>query len=253
MDKYSAFWERMAQKYPLPFDEENAADTRRVISIVKNRGVDFPDTTILDIGCGTGIYSLPLAREALSVTALDDSEAMLSRMQDVISSTGMKNVFPIKASWKDIDTRARGFEKAFDLAWISMSPAVQTRKDFIKMERCARKWCVYIGWGRKRENPLMEEVYRRHDLRFGPPPGVSAAYKILVKSGKQPSLDFFETSWPWEGTVDEAVADMTCYIEWQGGRPRPDLIREILAPYEQNGRISHVTHVEEGIMVWRVA
>ena len=90
---------------------------------------------------------------------------------------------------------ALGFEKAFDIAWISMSPAVQTLQDFEKMEKCAGKWCVYIGWGRKRKNALMEEVFNLHNLDYGPPAGVEAAYDILVRSGRTPSLDYFETSW----------------------------------------------------------
>ncbi len=115
------------------------------------------------------------------VTGIDDSETMIARMTDVMQSENIQNIQPIKAAWKDIDISARGFEKAFDIVWISMSPAVQTAQDFERMEECARKWCVYIGWGRKRKNALMEDVFRLHDIHYGPPPGVAAAYEILIR------------------------------------------------------------------------
>jgi SAM-dependent methyltransferase len=248
--KFSAFWERMALSYPLPFEDKAFAETCRVISLVKSKGVEIGEASILDIGCGNGIFALPLAREAAMVTGLDDSGAMISRMKNVMASEGIRNVTPIRASWKDIDISARAFEKAFDIVWISMSSAIQTAQDFERMEKCARKWCVYIGWGRKRKNALMEEIFGLHGIRYGPPPGAAAAYDILTHSGKSPSLDYFEASWEWTGRVEDALEDAVCFIEMQGGKPRRDLIRETLNRHERDGLIRHVTDVEEGLLVW---
>jgi SAM-dependent methyltransferase len=251
-DKFSAFWERMALHYPLPFEEKTLADTRRMLTLVRSKGVEIFHATVLDIGCGTGTYTLPLAREATMVTGLDDSETMIACLKNLVSSTGVQNVRAVKASWKNIDIAAFGFEKAFDIAWTSMSPAVQTQQNFERMEKCARKWCVYIGWGRKRKNALMEEAFDLHGLHYGPPPGVGATYDILVRSGRAPSLDYFETSWDWTGTAEDALEDIACFIEMQGGRARRNLIEKVLAGHERDGRVYHTTDVEEGLMVWRV-
>ena len=167
-----------------------------------------------------------------------------------MASEGIRNATPIRASWKDIDISARRFEKAFDIVWVSMSSAIQTARDFERMERCARKWCVYIGWGRKRKNALMEEIFNLHGTRYGPPPGAAAAYDILTHSGKSPSLDYFEASWEWTGRVEDALEDAVCFIEMQGGKARRDLILETLNRHEQNGLIRHVTDVEEKLLVW---
>jgi SAM-dependent methyltransferase len=250
--RFSAFWERMALRYPLPFEDKTPADTHRVLSLVKSKGVKFLKASVLDIGCGTGIYSLPLAYEVDMVTGLDDSETMIARMTDIMQSEDIQNVQPVKAAWKDIDISASGFEKAFDIVWISMSPAVQTVQDFERMEKCARKWCVYIGWGRKRKNALMEEVFSLHGIHYGPPSGVGAAYDILVHSGRTPSLDYFETSWEWTGPAEDALEDIVCFIEMQGGRARRDLIKKTLECHERDGLIHHTTDVEEGVMVWPV-
>jgi len=249
-EKQNAFWEWMALKYPLPFEEKMLADTSRIISLVKSKGVEIRNRAILDIGCGTGIYTLPLALEASAVTGLDDSKTMIARMKDVIKSAGIKNVQAVKTSWKNADISELGFEKAFDIAFISMSNAVQTLQDFEKMEQCAKKWCVYIGWGRKRKNALMEEVYSLHGLKYAPPPGAGEAYGILAGSGRNPSLDYFETSWDWTGTTGEALEAMLFYIEMLGGRPRLDLIENLLTSHERDGRVSHTTYAEEGLILW---
>lgn len=251
-EQFSAFWERMARHYPHPFDEEMLAETRRVIALVKSKGVEISEASVLDIGCGTGIYTLPLAREAAMVIGLDDSEAMMARLADEIAAARIHNVHSTRSSWKDADLSSLGFEKAFDIAWASMTPAVQTQQDFERMEQCARKWCVYIGWGRKRRNTLMEEAFSAHGLRYGPPPGVGAAYEVLVGLGRAPSLDYFETSWDWEGTAAEALEDMVCFIEMQGAGADRDLLAEVLSRHERGGRVYHKTDVEEGVLVWRV-
>ena len=250
-DNRGELWERMALRYPLPFDEKTLAETNKVIDLVRSRGVVMQHATVLDIGCGTGIFSLPLAREAGMVTGLDDSPRMLGRMSDVASSHGLKNVRCVKGSWKTIDISEFAFRKAFDIVWVSMSPAVQTRQDFERMEQCARQWCVYIGWGRKRINPLMEEIFNLHELRFGPPPGVGAAYEILRRTGRTPSLDYFETSWDSAESVEDTLEEMVGFVEMHGGRARRDVIEKVLTRHARNGRVPQTTDVEEGLMVWR--
>ncbi len=251
-DKFSRFWERMALNYPLPFDEKTLADTHFVFDLVKKRDVKIVDTDILDIGCGTGIYTLPLAREAATVTGIDGSGAMLSRLNEVAAANRILNVRTIQAPWNDIDIADREFEKAFDIVWASMTPAVQSRDDFAAMERCAKKWCVYIGWGKKRKNALMEEVFAKHGLSYEPPPGVNVAYDMLVAANKSPSIDYFETSWGWAGSTADAMAEIEFFIELQGEDPQRNLIEKVLARHGQNGRICHTTAVEQGVMVWPV-
>ena len=252
-NKFKAFWERMARHYPMPFDGPTLADTLKVLALVKAQGVEIAHRAILDIGCGTGICTLPLAREAAMITGLDDSAAMLARMVEAASAADLHNVRPVTASWKSLDPAVHGFEKAFDIAWVSMSPAVQSLPDFERMERCARSWCVYIGWGRKRKNDLMEAIFRLHGLPFGPPPGVEAAYDILVRAGKAPCFPkFFDASWEWAGTVEDAQAEMVGFIEMHGGRPRHREIEKVLSRCQLDGRVRHTTEVEQGLMVWQV-
>jgi SAM-dependent methyltransferase len=246
------FWEKMALRYPLPFDKKTLASTQQVLSLVKSKGVELSQANVLDIACGTGVFTLPIACEAAAVTGLDSSQTMIKRMKEVISFENIQNVRPITAAWEDIDTSAPEFEKAFDIAWISMSPAVKMLEDFERMERCARKWCVYIGWGRKRKNTMMEEIYSLHGMEYGPHDGAPAAYDILTNFGRKASLDYFETSWSWTGTVEEVLQDTISFIEIHGGKAQHDLIKKTLARYEQNGLVQQTTEVEEGIIVWPI-
>lgn len=249
-EKFKAFWEFKAKSYPLPFDEKSLATTMRVIQIIKNRGVNFSGSKILDIGCGTGTYTLPLAREAALVIGLDSSKTMLTRLMDEKNRHGIENVDTVNAAWKDVDISVFKFNKGFDIVLTSMSMAVKDEEDLKKMEDCSKRWCVYIGWGSKRQNQLMEEVFAAHGLKYEPPRGAKQIYDILKKNGRKPSIDFIETSWSWRGTLDEAIEDVAKHIEVHGGFPRIDEIKSILTCHLIDGTIQHTTYVEEGIIVW---
>jgi SAM-dependent methyltransferase len=128
-DQFKDFWNRMAEHYPLPFDEKVLADTDRVIALARKRGVKIAGRTVLDIGCGTGIYALPLAREAAAVTGLDDSRQMITRFKGEIDNAGLRNVQVVKASWKDIDF--------FETSWEWHGPVEEALEDmvcFIEMQ-----------------------------------------------------------------------------------------------------------------------
>ncbi len=249
-DKINAFWNQKALKYPLPFDNGALRTTNIALSIIKKRGVDLKSKRILDIGCGTGIYTLPLSNEALSVIGIDFSTAMIERLNVEKNKRDIKNVEAVCASWKDFDIKAAGFEKVFDIVLTSMSMAVRDEHDVKKMEECSRKWCVHIGWGRKRQNALMEEVFSLHNMVFAPPAGSQVMYNIVNGMSRRPTFDYFETSWDWEGTSEEALSDITGHIEVFGGNPDREAIIKILARYEKNGVIQHTTYVEEGVIVW---
>ncbi|MBA3027602.1 MAG: methyltransferase domain-containing protein [Desulfobacteraceae bacterium] len=248
----AVFWNKMAGHYPLPFEEKTLRDTQRVIALAREKGVAVEGRTLLDIGCGTGIFTLPLAREAMEVTGLDSSPAMIERLKAQADLHGMANVNTRVLSWKEADLAKEGFEKAFDGVWASMTPAIQTENDFFKMEQCAKHWCVYIGWGRKRENPFLQSAFEMHGLQFGPPPGAFKSRDILMDMGRSPSLDLFGASWDWKGTAELAVESMAGHIEMQGRTADRRKLLEFARSNQENGLVRHTTHVEQGILVWQV-
>jgi FkbM family methyltransferase len=60
-----------------------------------------PDWSVLDIGCGPGTMTIPLARKARSVTALDISSEMLKHLKANAEETGLNNIHYINASWQE--------------------------------------------------------------------------------------------------------------------------------------------------------
>ncbi|WPD23360.1 MAG: class I SAM-dependent methyltransferase [Candidatus Electrothrix scaldis] len=246
------FWEKMAEKYPLPFDKKHLNKTQKIIKMAEDRGVQLDGATILDIGCGTGVYTLPLAQRAAHVTGLDLSAEMILRFKKEQVEQGISNADVIQMPWRDAAVSKHQLEKAFDIVWVAMTPAVRSPEDVARLNRCARNWCVYIGWGGVRANSFLQAVFQAHDQTFGPPPGARNVQRHLAAMGINAELELFRDHWEWEGTEEEAAAHAEGMLRMQTeAEPNLDLIREITARFSTNGRVTHRTDVKKGLMVWQ--
>lgn len=241
-----------AKRYPRPFTERVHPKVVDLMERLKKAGIDFKNQRILEIGAGTGVYTLPIAQEASYVCAIDCSEEMIKVLLEEAKKYKIKNVHPHVGFWNEIDLDALGFRKNFDLVFAMMTSAVKTQEELLKMEACSKRWLCYLGWGRKRSNLLMEKVFKLHGLELQPPPGALNVYQILTNLGRNPSLEFFGDSWDWEGSIEEALEDLSGFIEMQGGLPDREKILNLLHQNETEGLVKHTTYVEEGLTVWRI-
>ncbi|HIJ60410.1 MAG TPA: class I SAM-dependent methyltransferase, partial [Nitrospirae bacterium] len=153
-------WDIKSKRYPLPFDDVTYKKTIEIIDIAIKNGVKISDSHILDIGCGTGIFTLPLARMASKIIGLDNSKAMLERLKDEAQKWSISNVSTFLKAWNDVDIETLCWKKSFHVVWASMTPAIKNDKDILKMEQCAKDWCVFIGWAKKRENDFYSEGFK---------------------------------------------------------------------------------------------
>jgi SAM-dependent methyltransferase len=60
-----------------------------------------PEWTVLDIGCGPGTLSIPLAKKVRNVTALDLSSGMLKYLRENAGNNGLTNIRYLNASWPE--------------------------------------------------------------------------------------------------------------------------------------------------------
>lgn len=99
--------------------------------------------TVLDIGSGPGVLSIPLACKAKHVTLLDSSEEMLVLAEQHRQELGLENVSYIRSGWEEADERILG---KFDYVIASYSLGMLDLKASIeKMNAAARKE-VYLYW-----------------------------------------------------------------------------------------------------------
>ena len=247
--KENLFWRHKAGAYPMPFDPIILKKTSRLIRLAERLGADFRGRTLLDIGCGTGIYTLVLAKKTGRALGMDFSDVMLKRLRAEAERRGIKNVAVFRGDWSRVKTSF--VAKKFDIALASMTHAVISYRDLRKMEAAAREICVYIGWAGGRKNPLWEKIYARHGLRYLPPEGVEKITPLLKKLGRKFKTVYLRESWRRRGKPAEALKDIEISLKVNNAEPDRAWLKKIIKSRTRNGMLTYTTTARKGLIVWR--
>jgi 2-polyprenyl-3-methyl-5-hydroxy-6-metoxy-1,4-benzoquinol methylase len=97
-----AFWERYGAWVAAMQGDYPGVLLDRVMTYAR------PGGTVLDIGAGTGLFAVPLARTAHSVTAVEPSPAQARQLHEAIRREGAGNVTVVEKRWEDVDVEELG-------------------------------------------------------------------------------------------------------------------------------------------------
>ncbi|MCV3553192.1 class I SAM-dependent methyltransferase [Campylobacter sp. CNRCH_2013_0898h] len=120
------------------------------------------DKSVVDIGCGSGVWTLHLAQKAKSILGVDSSSAMLEILQEDAKTHAISN---IKTLNLDFENFYKNNNTKFDLAFLSMSPALQNEKDYKAFLSLASKK-VYLGWASKRKSSFLDPIFEHFNTHF---------------------------------------------------------------------------------------
>lgn len=226
--------------------------------------------SVLDMGCGTGNLSIPLALAGHDVLSADFSEAMLARLTEAAEDKGSRNVRTMQLSWSD-DWEAAGIAKgSYDMCFASRSINTDDLRDSLrKLTSVARRrCCITLPSG---ASPHVDGRLLR-EIGIGCQPSYDSIYAlaILQAEGYQPELTYIDTlREDTFASFDDALAKhlkMTQFIAEQGmcgkseaevERLVADWLHERLTPVElPDGNsafaLSEARHVTWAFVSWDV-
>ncbi|SUX12976.1 class I SAM-dependent methyltransferase [Campylobacter upsaliensis] len=153
-------WDKKAKNYAR-FSPTLNTIQRQSFEEFQKLGLDFKDKSVIDIGCGTGVWTLHLAHEAKNLLALDNSKAMLTILQEDASKLGLGNIKSVNLSFEDfIKENANSH---FDIAFLSMSPALQN--DYKHFLNLAQKK-IYLAWADLRKSDFLDPIFKHFNTEF---------------------------------------------------------------------------------------
>jgi SAM-dependent methyltransferase len=251
-EKLTAYWRAKARDFPRPSQEGEMAKSRQIIASVKGMGVAVAGTKILEIGCGSGLITIPLAQEALQVTALDLSQEMLDLVTEEMVKAEAANIELRCCSWQAVEPSLEALQKSYDSVWAMRSTAINKPEDLTKMELCSKAWGVFAGADAIRRAPVMEAILAFHGIPSILSPSAAEVFEMLEKRGRTPVRDTIRLVWDWQCPVEAMLKDITRHIELYEVAPQTAMIEDTVRAHCQDGFVHLRNAVDLGIVCWRV-
>ncbi|MFC1978317.1 class I SAM-dependent methyltransferase [Chloroflexota bacterium] len=182
-------------------------------------------STLLDVGAGSGRWTIPAAKIAKSVTAVEPSEAMLSMLRENITTANLNNIRTLQARWEEV------IAEPHDV--VVCAHAIYASQDFAgfvrKMEQYARERC-YLELRLLPHNGIIGELSlsingHRHDS-----PNAIMAYNALYSMGIYANVLVEDGIHCWvDSTFEEAFARAKRHLHLESSAAHDELIRDVLA------------------------
>ena len=238
-------WDKKAKNYNRYIDNQEVLEAT-ICDYIAQAGIDFRGKSVLDIGCGTGAYTLRIAQKARRVDAVDISPAMLDILNKDAKKIGLHNLRTHQSSWEDFSLSTQ----LYDIAIATMFPALKEDQHFQKMHD-ATHTKLFLGWGGKRGTELIEALFAAHGGTYQPPNSATILKRWLDKE-KHPYHVIAHTEKkirikPWE----EAVENYSWHLKVRGMMPEKEKIMQLLQQYRnERGEVVETTLNYLNLVIW---
>lgn len=222
-------WDKRAKTY----DKNSGKLTKfqlEFLELIKSWGVDFKEKSVIDVGCGTGNYTLHLAKECKQILGVDSSEGMLNELEAKRKNLRITNVSTKCVSFDEFQTNDK-----FDIAFLTMSPAVRP-DEFDKFINLA-PLRVYLNWEISRYSSVLSPLF----TKLGKKSKTSDAF--LLKEHLETKNIAFKTKILEEKRVEnrkfnEALENAKWHLNISELEISDDKLIKYLKNLEKNGVIS---------------
>ncbi len=220
-----AFWDARAHHWATRMTDfgEHRAFVARLREVVGS------STSVVDVGAGSGRFSLPLASVAREVVAVDSSRVMLELLRDEAQRRGLDNVRTVHGAWQELS----GVEGDVVICAYVL-PLVADAGRFLQGLEAAARQRVFVYLAAVTSDLLIEPLWRYlHGQARPPGPSFVDAVAVLRELGIDPKVEIVPA--PAFGgftSLDEAVADYAEMLRiGEDEALRRGELREILAAW----------------------
>jgi SAM-dependent methyltransferase len=179
-DGEESYWSRYARNYDLRRHAGDglAAELDRVTGLIE------PSWNVLEIGAGTGAFTLPVARKAASVTVVEPSPAMATILEEKLRDNDIGNVVVQGCRWQEVAVGVHDVVLAAGCIYVFYDIAAA----LAKMAEHARRRVILTS-GTHNTSAIYNEAARA--LGVAPPapgPDYLDLHRVLCRMGMHPDI-----------------------------------------------------------------
>lgn len=254
MEEMRIFWDTKAHSYNKEVYEESKSRSELAEDFFA-KGIIGKDSKVLDIGAGPGTYAIPFAKLVSEVTALDISEEMIGYLRENARKEELNNISAFKSAWEEWDTEK---SKQYDLAFASMSPAINSYDSLMKMIKASKGYCYLSGFVYRKESvwdEIRDKILKK-DKSEERQNKIYYAFNILWNMGINPEIEYnksehintYETKDLIDMYTQKAKAGVKDITEKEIKE-----IEELIKSKEENSLVKEKMISKTASLLWRVS
>jgi SAM-dependent methyltransferase len=225
----AGFWDRRVEVVAARLRETTAGDP----FLARLRRVSGGGTTVVDVGAGTGRFTVALAPRVAAIVAVDPSAARLDLIRADAAELGLTNVDVVEGRWEDADVAPA------DVVFASyVLPVIDDAPAFVaKLDAVARRH-VLVYLGAFTNDAIVDPLWRRfHGRPRRPGPSWLDAVAVLDEMGIEATVEVVEVRNRTRfATVDEAVDDHLDLLALVDTPDHRDELARLLSQWLVRGR-----------------
>ena len=200
----SNMWDRRVEEFNRDEPDERI---ERITSLLLEKKMLNPNSTVLDIGCGPGKFVMAFAQTAKNVTGVDISPKMLQAAAENAVAKRLDNTDFKELDWKTADLTALKWKKRFSLITAIMSPALDSKECLDKMLEASNEYCLISHFVRRNDSILDElkrNILHRQTVDEFSNKMLYCSFNILWLYKIFPEIVYFDTERETSRTLEEA-------------------------------------------------
>ncbi|MDR2200182.1 MAG: class I SAM-dependent methyltransferase [Deltaproteobacteria bacterium] len=241
-----AFWNRLASTYPR-YSATAAYYEEKILAAAGELGLSLKDSVILDVGCGTGMFTLHLAKLAKKVIGIDISPKMLDYLRLDLEREHIKNVAAVLSDWLDFQT-----EEIFDLLFFSMSPALFSREGCEKALTFSGARVFATLPDGDFASRIAKALFQRYGIKPEPFDRPGLLYALLKERNLEAASTVVSGVWRVSLSREEILESAGCSLYNHGLEPDAEELEGFLSPFKgEDGRYVEETAYRIRLFLWR--
>ena len=211
------------------------------------------DSTVLDVGGGTGRFAVALSFKCSSVTVVEPSESMLAQLGEATKEAGRTNVEAVLSGWEDAQVETADVVLCSHVVYgvADIRPFIQKLNDH------ARRRVILLSFvdsPQSRVAPLWQPVYGEERINL---PALPELMNVLWEMDIYPSIGMLAASAPHRHATIEEVLEEVSRMMFTGdespARARLEAaILDYLEQTEDGLRLKGARPVRQGVIWWEV-
>lgn len=247
-------WDNRAREFNKHRHNERV---NQIVDFLISRQTLDKNAEVLDIGCGTGKYSLEFAKRAKKVVGLDISTNMIEFAEKNALKENLTNTEFMVLPWEDADIEALGWKKKFKLVAAIMTPAINSRTCLDKMIEACDGYCIMSGHLDKREkvkDEIEKNVLDREPSTIDYGRNIYCSFNVLWQYGIYPELTYYDMKSEKVRTVEEAFGYYCSQLQrkYEINEEEKLDIKEYLNKISQNGQVKDIFESKTAWLFWKI-